>query len=62
MQAIQARLTTLLENDTVLAEPLHAYRLILAQQRAAMQQGQKALAGYGSLATTLSPKYVSTSG
>ena len=62
VQALQARLTTLLENDTVLAEPLHAYRLILAQQRAAMQQGQKALAGYGSLATTLSPKYVSTSG
>ncbi len=60
--ALRARLTALLESDAVLAERLHAYRLTLAQQRAAVQQGQKALAGYGGLATALSPRCVSTSG
>ena len=41
---LQARLTTLLEDDAVLVERLHAYRVILEQRRTQIQQGQRSLA------------------
>ena len=59
---LQARLTTLLEDDAVLVERLHAYRVILEQRRTQIQQGQKVLGGYGSQASTRAPMVVDRSG
>jgi hypothetical protein len=62
LDALRARLSALHTGDAVLAERLHAYRATLAQQRAEVQQGQKALVGYGSLVTPLSPRVLDTAG
>lgn len=62
LDALRSRLAALLEGDAALAERLHVYRATLVQHRAEVQQGQKALVGYGSLVTPLSPRLVDTSG
>jgi hypothetical protein len=62
LDGLRARLTTLLQDDAMLAARLQAHRATLTQRRAEMQQGQRALVGYGSLVTPLSPRCVDISG
>jgi hypothetical protein len=62
LDVLRARLAALQEDDAVLAERLQAYRATLEQHRAQVHKGQRALVGYGSLVTPLSPRLVDTSG
>jgi uncharacterized protein YceH (UPF0502 family) len=62
VHTLQARLTTLQEDDAILDERLQAYRATLEQTRAQIQQGQKVLVGYGSQATRRSLRVVDRSG
>jgi len=62
VHVLQARLTALREGDTLLDERLQAYRVILAQACAQLQQGQKVLVGYGHHAARRSLRAVDRSG
>lgn len=62
LERLRTRLAALQAGDAALAAALHAYRATLAQHRAEVQYRQKALAGYGGLATPPSPTLVDTSG
>ena len=59
---IATRLAALLDEDAVLAERLHAYRVTLAQRRTQIRQGQKVLCSYGSTAPTRAPMILDRSG
>jgi hypothetical protein len=61
-QACQERLASIMEKDKVLANEISKYREQLAQNLKPLLKGKKALAGYGRLSSTTSPKYMSKSG
>ena len=61
-QVCQERLASIMEKDKVLVNEISKYREQLAQNLKLLGKGKTALAGYGRLSSTTSPKYMSKSG